>query len=831
MNLAVTWARRELRSGVAGFRIFLACLALGVAAIAAAGSTAEAFRRGLAAESREILGGDLAISHQGRRFTEEDVAAFKRMGRTTDTIRVRAMAEAPSGERRLAEVRGVDDAYPLAGAVVVTGAPDLATAIVGNGAAVEQAMLDRLRLQIGDSFLIGDTTFVVRAVLTEEPDRLGTGFALGPRVLISLAALDAARLAENDSLFNQTIRVALPPDADLEAAKMAAEAVGEHGPRVRDRTNAAAGLGRLVDRLEYFLAFIGVASLVAGGLGVSGAVGSYLESRKASIAVLKSLGAEGPLIRNVFLLQIGVLSLIGIAIGLLIGAACPPLLGRLVQDQLPIPALFGVYPVPLFKAAAFGLLAAAAFSLAPLARARATPPSALFRKDLTGRLTLGPETIGAGLASLGLVVLTIFTAPNLSVAASLVGGVAAGFLILWGLGRGAAWSAGRLRRFTRGSARIGLANLAGPSSAAHTAVPAIGLGVALLSAIVLVQSTLLAQVREVAPEAAPALVFTQIPDDRGPEFDRLVAQAVGEITPDRYRRDPMASGRIVALKGQPIDIEKITDERWAFDRDITLSAIANEPPNAELAAGQWWAPDYAGPPLAVLEDEVAAGGGLEIGDMITVSVLGRELEVRLAAFRPVEFGEFGPGFSLILNPKALEGAALANVALLKATPEQERVLLRTIARDFPQVNVISVREQLEAAGKIFDQLSWAVRGAAAVAGLAGLLVLAGAIAATARARAREAAMLKVLGSTRGQVLAAYGWEYGGVGLIAALTGVLLGAAFTYPIITGVFEAEWAVDWAGLVAILVGVSALTMAGGLLAAYVALSHRPHATLRAD
>ena len=832
MRLALVWARRELRSGVAGFRIFLACLALGVAAIAAAGSTAEAFRRGLASESREILGGDLAISLQGRRLAEPQVDALRRLGRTTDTIRVRAMAEGPSGERRLVEVRGIDGAYPLAGEVRITGAPSLAQALRDDGAAVEQILLDRIGLRLGQSFLIGDSRFTVRAILTEEPDRLGTGFALGPRVLISLGALDAARLAEADSLFIQTIRVALPEGADLEQARQAAQEAFDGPQRIRDRTDAAAGLGRLIDRLEYFLAFIGVTSLIAGGLGVAGAVTAYLESRKPAIAVLKSLGAEGPIIRNAYLLQIAALSMLGIALGLAIGAACPPFLGRLVQDRLPIPALFGVYPLPLLKAALFGALAAAACSLVPLARARATSPAVLFRKDMSGRLGLGPEVLGAALSAVGLATLTIVTAPSPGVAAGLIAGVAIGFGVLWLLGRAAVTTARRLRRVARGPARIGLANLAGPSSAARTAVPALGLGVALITAIVLVQSSLLSQVRDVAPEAAPSLVFTQVPFDRVREFDALIAQAAGAPGADRYRRDPIATGRVTAVRGEPVSDDPGEGRgRWRFDRDMAMTAIGPEPPNAKLSAGQWWPADYAGPPLVVIDEEVAESAALKVGDTLSLSILGRDLEARIAALRPVDFGDFGPNFSIVLNEQALAGANLAQIALLRATPEQERALLPLLAAELPQVNIISVREQLEAAAKIFDQISWAVRGAAGVAGLSGLLVLAGAMAAAASARAREAAILKVLGASRRSVLAAYAWEYGGVGAIAALVGVTLGVVATYPIVTGVFEADWSIDWGGLVAILLGSAALTGLGGVIAAFVALAHPPAARLRAE
>jgi putative ABC transport system permease protein len=125
----------------------------------------------------------------------------------------------------------------------------------------------------------------------------------------------------------------------------------------------------------------------------------------------------------------------------------------------------------------------------------------------------------------------------------------------------------------------------------------------------------------------------------------------------------------------------------------------------------------------------------------------------------------------------------------------------------------------------------AVRGAAAVAALAGLLVLAGAIAARARERTKEAATLKVLGASRAQILGAYVLEYGLVGLIAGAAGVVLGYAAAWPVVVRVFHAHWSVDWAGVAALLGGAALLAGAGGLAAAFQALSQRPAPALRAD
>jgi putative ABC transport system permease protein len=836
--LSLRFAARELRSGVRGFRIFLACLALGVAAIAAAGSTAEAFRQGLASQAREIMGGDLAVTLEQRTFSVQDQRALERAGRVSYAVGVNAMAEAPSGNRHVVELRGVNATYPLVGKVELQGGGSLASVLAPDhsaaGAAVEQSLLDRLGIRLGDRFLIGNTPVVAHAVLISEPDRLGRGFPLGPRVLTRFDTVAKGGFLGTGAPYAETARIALAPGADIKtSARDLRRALKGRHMRVRDRLDAAPGIRKLIDQLEYFLGFIGLASLVAGGLGVSGAVSAYLEARKPSIAVLKALGAEGALVRNLYLAQIGLLAALGIAIGLAVGAAAPLVLGALVKDRLPVPALFAVYPAPLVRAGLFGILSAAAFSLAPLARARTTPPAALFRSNLSDRLRFGPELVGALTAAAALAGLAVVTAPTPLAAGIMIAGVIAAFVVLWLLGLGAAKLAGRLRGFSRGPLRIGLANLAGPRSAARTAAPAVGLGMALLAAVVLIQSSLLAEVAEVAPRTAPALVFVGIPAARTAAFDQAVAKAFGErLDPHIYQRWPYATGRIVKVKGEAIDHRRIDErERWAFDNDISLSAIGPEPPDSRLIAGRWWSADYAGPPEVIMDIDAARAAGLKVGDEVTISVLGRELETRVAALRKVELGAFGPEFALVLDPKALEGANLDNVAIAKASRSQEDAVTRALGLNFPQVDVISVREQLEAASSLFERLALAVRGAASVAALAGLLVLAGAIAAGARARAKEAATLKVLGAARGQVLTAYAVEYGLVGLIAGVAGIALGYAAAWPVVVEVFHASWSVDWAGVLALLGGAAGLAGLGGILAALQALSKRPAPVLRAE
>jgi putative ABC transport system permease protein len=837
--LAVRYALRELRSGVRGFRIFLACLALGVAAIAAAGSTASAFRAGLAAEARDIVGGDIAVTIGQREFTPREQAALRRFGPVAYAVSVAAMGEAASGERHLVEFRGVSADYPLAGRVELQGGGALTPALapVGGvaGAAVEAGVLQRLGLRLGDRFTVGSVPLIARAVLLSEPDRLARGFTLGPRVLTRIGAVRGGGLLSGLIPFGETARIALPAGTDLARAKAeltaALRKAGPGGWRMSDRTNAAPGLQRLIASLQYFLTFIGFAALVAGGLGIQQAVSAHLLSRRPAIAVLKTLGASGGLVRNIYLVQVAALAVLGISIGVAIGADVPLLLGLAVRKSLPVPALFAVYPQPLLTAAGFGALATGAFSLAPLGRARATAPAALLRSDLTARPRPGIEWAGAALCALALAALAVVEAPEPLAGAAMVGGVIAAFGALRLLGVAAARASRPLRRLTRGAWRLGLANLAAPGSAAGAAAPAIGLGVALLAAVVLIQSSLLAQVMDVAPRTAPQLVFVGIPGDRAGAFDDAVAGALGHrLSAQNYFRAPFFTGRISAVKGEPAAAVRASPgDRWILDHDVSMSALASPPPGAGVTAGRWWAPNYAGPPLVALSLDAAKGAGLRLGDQIGLDVLGRTIEARVAVLRKVDVAAFGAPFPIILDPHALAGAQLKSLAVAHASPAQEGRITRALGAGFPDVDVISVREALESAAQIFDRLVLAVRAAAAVAGVAGLLVLAGAIAARARQRAREAAVLQALGASRGQILGAYAIEYGAVGLIAGSAGVLIGALAAWPIVTQIFEARWSLDWTGVAVLALAAAAIAAIGGLAAGLIALSRPPARTLR--
>ena len=346
---AWTLARRELRGGLKGFRVFLACLILGVAAIASVGSLRSAIVQGLEDNGKAILGGDIDLRLTHRAPTAEELEWLQSQGAVTRSRTIRAMAGPEEGKPVLVELKAVDSVYPLYGEVTLSPAMPLAEALAAHGgvfgAVAEETLLRRLDLALGDRIRVGGDTFEMRAVIRSEPDKGSEGFELGPRLMIANEALDNTGLITTGSLYRYHINLRLPDGVTPEAFRQnAIAAFPDAAWRIRDFSNGAPGLKRFVDRVAVFLTLVGLTALIVGGVGIANAIRSYLESRSETIATLKCLGASGGMIFRVYFLQIMALALVGVAFGLAIGTLTPALLAGLLADKLPVPAAFGIYP-------------------------------------------------------------------------------------------------------------------------------------------------------------------------------------------------------------------------------------------------------------------------------------------------------------------------------------------------------------------------------------------------------------------------------------------------------------------------------------------------------
>lgn len=825
-------ARRELRGGLKSLRIVLACLALGVAAIAAVGTLRTATQAGLAADGARLLGGDIEVDVYYTPLTaaQRDWAA-SRGAALSQIIEMRAMAIAPSGERSLVELKAVDAAYPLYGQLRL--APDTASLAERNGRfglALDGSVAERLALTPGDAVRIGEATFTFVGVVAEEPDRVASPAVLGPRALVLDAAIPRTGLIQPGSLVSYDLRARLPAGTDPRAfARDWQAAVGDGGWRVRFADQAEPGVGRFLDRAAAFLTLAGLTALLVGGIGVATGVRAWLDARGRTIATLRCLGAPAGTILATYLIQVLVLAALGIAIGLVAGFGLTWLAAQALAGALPVPPRFGIYPGPLALAALYGLLTALAFALWPLGRAQRIPGAALFRDTITA--TPGWPSRGIILANLlaaaALAALVVGTAEQPRFAMGFVAGAAL-TLLLFRLGATLLMRAARAFRHVRRPAwRLGLANLHRPGAPTPTMLVALGIGLTTLAAIATIEGNLRRQIQDQLPQAAPSFFFIDIQNDQAREFDSLALAQPGVA---EVRRAPSLRARVVAVDGVPAEqVQATEDTRWALRGDRGLTYAATPPEGTRLAQGQWWPADYGGPPLLSFDANLARGWGVGIGSTITLNVLGRDIDMRVASLRDIQWRGLGINYVFVASPGLLEAAPHTHIATVRAAPAAEVGVLRTLTDAFPNVSGIRVRDALEAVAGLLGRIGVALQATSSVTLLAGMLVLAGAVAAGQRARVRDAVILKTVGATRSQIRAAWLVEFGILGLVAGLLAAAAGSAASWAVVRFVMRGEWVFLPGTTAAVILGCVVLTLGFGYVGTALALRVRPAPLLR--
>ncbi|HEX2151597.1 MAG TPA: FtsX-like permease family protein [Stellaceae bacterium] len=823
-----------------GFRVFLACLVLGVGAIAAIGSLRAAVEAGLRADARLLLGGDVSarLTLRPAGAAERDFLASS--GTLSETASLRAMARSLDGKRRsLIELRAVDAAYPLYGTVSLGPAGPLATALAQDGGAfgavMEAAAATRLGLRPGEEFRIGDAVFRLSALIERLPDAAVSGLSFGPRVIIARQALAETGLLRPGALVNYEYRIRLPPERNTagDAAswiEQARAAFPQAGWRLRGSAEASPSLERLLDRLGFFLSLAGVTALLVGGVGIGNAVAGYIASKTEAIATLKCLGASTGLVFTAYLLQILALALIGIAIGLTLGSAAPALAGPLLAGLLPVSLPFQAYWAPLGFAAVCGLLATLVFALWPLAAIGRVPPGALWRDVVSpAPRRLAPLAAAAtAIAAVALAAAIVLSAPERRFAMWYIGGALAAFALF----RLAAWlvtaAARRAPIPSHPLLRLALANLHRPGGAAARIVVSLGIGLSVMIVVALVQGNLAVEIGERLADSAPADFYVDIQPGQLAEFERIVASVPGA----RSEQVPMLRGRITQLGGTPVEQAEVAQNaEWALRNERGLTYAAVPPKGSRIVAGEWWPSDYRGPPLISFDSELARGMGLRVGDTLTVNLLGREITGQIANLRRIEWTRLGINFAIVFAPGILEAAPQTHLAAVYAPPSDAEHIAAEVTERFPNVTAIPVREALAAVAGVVERIGDAVSAIASVTLAAGVLVLGGALAAGHRRRVYDSVLLKVLGATRGFVAGVFLVEHLLLGFVTAGIASVIGTLAAWALVTGPMNAGWTfLPWP-LLLTASGAVGLTIVLGLTGTWRALGAKPAPYLRGE
>lgn len=834
LKIAFRFALRELRGGLRGFRVFLACLALGVAAIAAVGTVRAGIEAGLEKEGAALLGGDAEAEFTYRFARENELAWLRSISENiSETVDFRSMAVVGSGdtsERGLTQIRAVDTAYPLVGAVTLDPPLPIDAALENFGAVMERVLVDRLGLTVGDTFQLGSQAFTLRAILERYPDNSSGGFGLGPRTIVLTSALAKSGLLSEGSLFSTQYRLDLPIDADLATLETQTEAqFRDTGLRWRDSRRGAGGAARFVERIGAFLILMGLSGLAVGGVGVSAAVRSYLASKTSVIATLKTLGATRNTIFMTYFIQIGILTLIGVALGVILGGSIPLLLAPVISAQLPIPSDFSLQVAPLAEAALYGVLAALIFTLWPLARTEQIRPATLFRdafgssnklpavRYLIATVVLLAILIGSAIWFSGTVFLTLWTA----------GGIAVALFILVLAAALARVIARKLSARTRGkpALRLALGAIGARGGETTSVVLSLGLGLAVLASVGQIDGNLRAAFSDELPEVAPSYFFVDIQPD---QIDGFRARLASDPAVRKVETAPMLRGIITQINGTPA--EEVAGGHWVVRGDRGITYADTLPEGSDITEGAWWPADYAGPPLISFAAEEGEEIGLKLGDTVTVNILGRDITATIANFRNVSWETGGIGFVMTLNPSAIAGAPHSWISTVYATPASEAAILRDLATAYPNITAIRIRDAIDQVIEVVAGISAATRYAALATLITGFLVLIGAAAAGERTRTYESAVLKTLGASRARISYSFALRAALLGLAAGIVALVAGVLGGWAVTTFVMEGDYQVIWSNALLIIGGGVAASLIAGLAFAIRPLAAKPARVLRA-
>lgn len=849
---ALSWRRaaaigwRDLKSAPGKFAFVVLSVAVGVAALVGVRGFSESFRSTLTTEARSLMGGDLSarIFHQATAEEQKKIDALDAQlgAQSTWALETISMASAPPDPvPLLVTLKAVDPAqYPYYGAAELEPAMPLRQALEGDSAVVAEEFLIRLNAHVGDTLRMGGRNFKIAAILRQEPDRMSAGAGMGPRVMISRAALERTGLLSQGSRASQRLLLKLPAKADPTAVRKQVEAILPDA-QVMDFKEGNPALSQGLDNATAILSLICLVAMVLGAIGVAMAMHAHLEQRMDMLAILKAVGASSGDLLRIFLAQTMGLGLAGGVLGVVAGAGVMMLLPAVFGKLLPVHTVL-VFPWRSALAGlATGLLTTLLFCLPPLLDVRAVRPVLVLRR-LVEQAPVGARAWlmrwWARRLQLGIAAVVVLAlggvAWALSDSAKVGGAFAIVFVITLAVLLALAAVALRVLRFTLNRVRLrlpsslrhGLANLYRPGNQSAAVLAALGTGVMLILAVYLTQGMLLRDIRDVASPKLPNVFLIDITPDEVDGIRDFFRHQPG-IT-DQVDLLPVVAGRFVSLNGKTLD--QLRDQH--FPRRMLESAELSwadaAPAGDKVTQGQWWSKADAAQ-IAVGEG-VAKRLNLGVGSAVQLEVGERTLNLKVGAIFRGDGEHVSSRVSFMLPSGLLKDEPAtwyggAHIAL-DQIPAMERALFAA----YPTVTVINLADMLSRIESVVDQITFVVRFLAGFSILAGLMILASSIASARFRRMREAVVLKTLGATRMRIVRTFSVEFSVLGLLAGAVGVVFANVLTRLVLHRL-QVAYHVDWMATLVALAGTALLAVATGWIASYRILGLRPLEVLREE
>ncbi|MDG1572395.1 ABC transporter permease [Robiginitalea sp. M366] len=830
-------AWRDGRASLRRLLLFMSSIVLGIAALVAIQHFGLTLEANISGQSRELMGADYLVDTDATPGPELLDTLAQLPGVMKREVNFASMLSFPDRSgTRLVRIRGVESGFPFYGSLVTEPAGAGMQFGASRGALVDATVMTQYALEPGDSIRIGRLTLPISGSLVDAPGNTQVSTSVAPAIWIPYPLVEATGLIQVGSRVEYNFYFQVPPGTELDAIYERWDPSLDNAQADMDlHTDTSARLGRRFNNVGRFLKLVGFIALLLGCLGIASSVHIYMREKRASIAILKCLGASRRQSMLIFLIQIAGIGLAGGLVGTLLGLGLQAVFPLLVGEFLPVTLQWGLHWEPLVLGVLLGIGMALLFGILPLLSGWFVSPLAVLRVNL--KPTGISKRVTAAILLLILFVLWGVTSLLLERplrALWFVLGLAVVFLVLtliaWGIMRG-------IRKFFPTGwgfeARQGLQNLFRPNNQTLVLVLAIGIGTFLISTLYFTQDMLLAraQLEDARPTANLILLDVQ------PEQTEAVAGVIRPTGMEVLEDIPIVTMRLLRIKDRTVEALRAdttaTLNRWILSHEFRVTYRDSLIPSEILREGEW-ASSYSGqgPVPISLSDNVARDAQVGVGDTLVFNVQGVPMETFVSSIREVDWGRMQLNFSVVFPPGVLEEAPRFHVITTQASDaERSARLQQALVRSFPNITVLDIRQLLGVVGDILNKISWVIRFMAFFSILTGLVVLLGAVRTSKYQRIRESVLLRTLGATGKQVLRVAALEYLFLGAIGSLLGVFLALAATELLALGVFELPFRPSWVPFGVVFPFITLLVLTIGLLNSRGVVKSPPLQVLRRE
>jgi len=838
LRLMLTLLRREMRGSGPRVAFFVACLAVGVAAVVAVAGLADSISGAMQREARPMLASDVRVTAR-RPFPDrlkdapaeliEAEAQLQIFATMVSTAPIEGSDDPP--DSIFVELKAVEGDYPFYGALTLEPPTDrLLDLLTDESVVVEPSLLTRLDLSRGDTLLIGGQPFSIAGEVLAEPDRMEASLSPGPRVFLTQKGLERSGLADSNG--RMTWKALYKTRTAREASELAAWMEQQESlaawTRVETWTEGNPGLQRALSQAETFLGLVALLSLLVGGAGVAQVIRAWLARRFDAVATYRCLGLTPTEVGRVFMAQTALLGLMGSLVGALVGTLCLMAVPLMLGDLLPNGTVDAWQPLAILQGTLLGTGIALVFAWAPLRQARNVPPIRVLRRTVEPLpLSMGQQLLGGLLFIAALVGISVLQAGD-PMAGLLFSGVVAGVILVLALttGRLSTWL-GRLGQGRKSWVlRHSLRSLGRPGAGTLSAMVALALGVVVVQGTWLLQHRVTSQLGDAFPATAPSAFLMDVQPDQWPGVEGILGKADSE----RVQSVPMIMGRLSAIDATTAEtlVQGLPDdERWAYTREQRLGVREAIPPHNDVLEGAFASID--GVDEVSLERSYAERLGVGVGSTVTFDVQGVQVPLYVSSLREVHWESMEMNFFLLVEPGVLDDAPHSRLVTFQVDADSEDALQDELAIAYPNITLISVRKFRDQAKEILGRLGLAIRALGGFTAVAGVVILFASVGATTSQRARQVALLKTLGVTRGSAAGMLAVEYALIGLVAGVVGSLGANALAWGVQTWLMRLDFElVPFA--TGLTVGLCALgTAFAGVVGNVRALRVRPQAVLR--